>query len=96
MLSLTRRAKLATMREVGPVQLRLDLLPAGLVEADLQSAHQIGRNDWADLGTVQSESLIVTISVTFSVTNNAIRSNVDIDKIILRLYEGVEGDHLEV
>ena len=80
MLSFTGRAELAAMSEVCRVQLRLDLLPGGLVQADFQSAHQVRWNDWAEIGTVHTERVIVTITIT---------SNIEVDEVISRLYEGV-------
>ena len=82
MLSFTGRAELAAMSEVCRVQLRLDLLPGGLVQADFQSAHQVRWNDWAEIGTVHTERVIVTITST-------ITSNIEVDEVISRLYEGV-------
>ena len=94
MLSMAGRDELAAMREVCPGQFCLHLLPAALVLADYQSAHQLGGNGWTPLGTVDTESGIVTgIVTTVTIT---VTSYVDVDKVILRSYEGVERDHLEV
>ena len=93
MLSFTGRTELAAIRELCLVQLSLDLLPAGLVQDHFHSAHQFGGDGGADLGTVPTERIIVMIAITITIT---IISNIDVDKVILRLYESVKGDHLEV
>ena len=87
MLSLTGRTELAAMREICPGQLRLHLPPGGLVLTDSQSAHQLGGNGWTLLGAVHTVTVTITVTVT---------SYIDVDKVILWLYEGVKGDHLEV
>ena len=93
MLSVTGRPELASITEVCLVQLRLCLLPALVGQTDFESAHQVGGDGGADRGTVQTEPIIGIIMITITVT---IISNVDVDKVILRLYEGLKGDHLEV
>ena len=93
MLSLTGRTELAAMREICPGQLRLHLPPGGLVLTDSQSAHQLGGNGWTLLGTIHTVTVTITVTVTVTVT---VTSYIDVDKVILWLYEGVKGDHLEV
>ena len=93
MLSSTERPELTSITEVGLVQLRLGLLPALLGQADSEPAHQVGGDGGAQRGNVQTEPSSGIIMITVTVT---IISNVDVDKVILRLYEGLKGDHLEV
>ena len=93
MLSSTERPILASITEVGLVQLRLCLLPALLGQADSESAHQVGGDGGAVRGNVQTEPGSGIIIITLTVT---IISNIKVDEVILRLYEGLKGDHLEV
>lgn len=40
---------------------------------------------------------MITVNITIKITISIIiTSNIDVDKVILRLYEGVKGNHLEV
>ena len=99
MLSFAGWRKLATIGEVGRVQLRLGLLPADVRQDDFQSSHELGGDNWTQLlCTVHTQCKIVIVIVTIITINIIITfiRNINVDKVVLRLYEGVKGDHLEV
>ena len=88
MLSCANWRKLAAISEVGGVQLRLGLLPADVRQDDFQSAHQLGGYDWTHLlGSVNTQSnIVIAITINIIITFTC---NIDVDKVVLRLYEGV-------